>query len=206
MSSNNTKTSYHHGELEKSLLSAAHIMLKEGGIESLSLRKLAEKVGVSRTAPYHHFQNKNELLCALAADGFNRKTQTINSILNDKSLSPKQALQEFVYSYVENAAQEPELYDLMFGRPIWKSGQSNETLQHKAFPAFQLQLDLVKHWQQQGILDANENSLRLSQVMWSTLHGISRLIIDGIYSTDATNKQHIKEVCDCAINQFMVHS
>lgn len=203
MSSTNSKNNYHHGELEKSLLTAAHAMLKEGGIESLSLRKLAERVGVSRTAPYHHFKDKNELLCALAADGFKQKTKTIQDILNNKSLSPEQGLREFVYSYVENATKEPELYDLMFGRPIWKSGKSNETLQGKAYPAFQLQLDLVKQWQQQGILAPEENSLRLSQVIWSTMHGITRLIIDGIYRNEATSRQQIRDICDCAINQFI---
>ena len=65
-----TKGSYHHGDLRSSLLEAAKAMLSESGIEGLSLRKLADRVGVSRTAPYHHFKDKNELLCAIAQEGF----------------------------------------------------------------------------------------------------------------------------------------
>jgi hypothetical protein len=58
------KASYHHGDLRSSLLDAANAMLKEHGIEGLSLRKLADRVGVSRTAPYHHFKDKKTSYCA----------------------------------------------------------------------------------------------------------------------------------------------
>ena len=61
-------SSYHHGNLRQTLLSAATQMIAENGIESLSLRKLADKVSVSRTAAYHYFDDKNDLLCAIASD------------------------------------------------------------------------------------------------------------------------------------------
>lgn len=204
MSKSTEKTSYHHGELYQSLLTHAHAMLSEGGIESLSLRKLAESVGVSRTAPYHHFKDKNELLCALAADGFKQKKEVIATLSQNKTLSAEQQFRAFVYSYLDNAINSPELYDLMFGRPIWKSGKSNHTLQDIAYPVFQQQLELIKHWQQEGVLNSEEDSLRLSQVLWSTLHGITRLVIDGIYNTRDTDHQQVKAMCDCAINQFLV--
>ena len=203
MPANKTKSNYHHGELEKSLIEAALQMLRDGGIESLSLRKLAERVGVSRTAPYHHFKDKNDLLCAVAAYGFKQKHQTIAHILNDNSLTNEAGFKQFVYSYVQNATENPELYDLMFGRPIWKSGSSNEALQSIAYPVFQQQLDLIKHWQDAGVLDASADTLRLSQVIWSTLHGITRLIIDGIYSNSTNGTEQLKEICDCAIAQFI---
>ena len=49
----------------------------QGGIEALSLRKLAEQVGVSRTATYHHFKDKHDLLCAVAAEGFSALEKNI---------------------------------------------------------------------------------------------------------------------------------
>ena len=63
---------YHHGDLHAALLREAAVLLREQGVEGLSLRRLAERAGVSRTAPYHHFTDKNALLCALAEDGFRR--------------------------------------------------------------------------------------------------------------------------------------
>ena len=61
---------YHHGDLRTALLHAAAKRLADYGVDSLSLRKLAEDAGVSRTAPYHHFKDKSALLSAIAAKGF----------------------------------------------------------------------------------------------------------------------------------------
>ena len=203
MSNSPEKTSYHHGELYTSLLNTAHSMLAEGGIEALSLRKLAEQVGVSRTAPYHHFKDKNELLCALAADGFKRKQAAIAQLSLHSTSNPTQQFKDFVYDYIKHATANPELYDLMFGRPIWKTGSSNPQLQSHAYPVFQQQLALIKSWQQQGVLDSEADTLRLSQVIWSTLHGLTRLVIDGIYDSSDSNSHQVKAMCDCAIKQFL---
>ena len=57
--SSTLKNRYHHGDLRKSLIETASLMLKSDGVNGLSLRKLAEQVGVSRTASYHYFKDKS---------------------------------------------------------------------------------------------------------------------------------------------------
>ena len=47
-------------------------------------------------------------------------------------------------------------------------------------------------------MPSDEDTLRLSQVTWGTMHGIARLLIDGIYA----DRSHIDEMCDCAVNLF----
>jgi AcrR family transcriptional regulator len=64
MSSKNKK--YHHGDLRNTLLELAEEHLGKNGIDKLSLRALARDIGVSQTAPYRHFIDKNGLLAALA--------------------------------------------------------------------------------------------------------------------------------------------
>ena len=61
---------YHHGNLRQSLLEASMRLLDKEGLEALSLRRLAEEVGVSRQAPYHHFKDKQALLAAIGEEGF----------------------------------------------------------------------------------------------------------------------------------------
>src|SRR5690554_7850941 len=85
---------YHHGDLRSALLQEADVMLKENGIEGLSLRQLAERVGVSRTAPYHHFRDKHELLCALATEGFRELDQLVADTRFDGSRPLHDALGE----------------------------------------------------------------------------------------------------------------
>ncbi|PKH00581.1 TetR/AcrR family transcriptional regulator [Paraglaciecola sp. MB-3u-78] len=192
------KPSYHHGDLRSTLLNAANVLLKETGIESLSLRKLADKVGVSRTAPYHHFKDKNQLLCAIAEQGFVHWQQDAELIFNQTGLRPKEQYRQFFHGYISYAADNPELYDLMFGRTIWKQNSATNALRDVAYPSFHYQVGMTKKWQQQGLMPSGEDTLRLSQVTWGTMHGIARLLIDGIYA----DRSHIDEMCDCAINLF----
>jgi AcrR family transcriptional regulator len=192
------KPNYHHGDLRSTLLNAANMLLKETGIEGLSLRKLADKVGVSRTAPYHHFKDKNQLLCAIAEQGFVQWQQDAANIFSQAGLTPKEKYRQFFHGYISYAADNPELYDLMFGRTIWKQNSATNELRNAAYPSFNHQVKMTKKWQTQGLMPSDENTLRLSQVTWGTMHGIARLLIDGIYA----DRSHIDEMCDCAVNLF----
>jgi AcrR family transcriptional regulator len=192
------KRQYHHGDLRSSLLDAASSMLRENGIEGLSLRKLADRVGVSRTASYHHFKDKNELLCAIAEVGFKRWQQDAQEIFAKQNLSTREKYRRFFRGYIAYAADNPEMYDLMFGRTIWKQNSATSGLREAAFPSFQHQVQMTKQWQQQGLMPQGEDTLRLAQVTWGTMHGIARLLIDGIYA----DRSHIDEMCDCAVNLF----
>jgi AcrR family transcriptional regulator len=198
-SATTSKTHYHHGNLRASLLAVATAMVEEQGIESLSLRKLADRVGVSRTAPYHHFENKNELLCAIAEQGFQHWLQTIETILKNKDPQPVERYRGFVLAYVKYAVENPEIYDLMFGRTLWKQQAATDSLKSVAYPCFQKQVELVKKWQQDQLIKDDLDTLRLTQVVWSTLHGIARLVIDGIYA----DTDHVQEMCDMALQAYI---
>src|SRR5258706_1719074 len=61
---------YHHGDLRRVLLEAAVRVIDSEGLAALSLQALARRAGVSSGAPYHHFENREELLVAIADQGF----------------------------------------------------------------------------------------------------------------------------------------
>ena len=63
---------YHHGDLRAALLAAGEEVLEESGVAGFSLRHVARRVGVSHSAPAHHFGDAQGLLAALATDGFRR--------------------------------------------------------------------------------------------------------------------------------------
>ena len=70
---------YHHGDLKQALLEETARILREEGESALSLRRLASNLGVSRTAPYNHFENKEALLSAVAEEGFKRYEQAMRA-------------------------------------------------------------------------------------------------------------------------------
>ncbi|WP_062270631.1 TetR/AcrR family transcriptional regulator [Endozoicomonas arenosclerae] len=106
--------SYHHGNLRETLLAQARKQLAEDGIDKLSLRALARAVGVSQTAPYRHFPDKNALLIALATSGFAELRQSLKTRA-EACPDLDAALVEVGLAYVDFAKAHTALYKLMFG-------------------------------------------------------------------------------------------
>jgi len=73
------RSTYHHGALRPALIAAARTLLDEGGPKAVELRETARRVGVSPTATYRHFRDKDSLLAAVAAEGF----RAIGTALDD---------------------------------------------------------------------------------------------------------------------------
>ncbi|WP_257292260.1 TetR/AcrR family transcriptional regulator [Endozoicomonas sp. ONNA1] len=188
------KKNYHHGDLRQSLINEATRMIAGSGVEKLSMRGLAEGVGVSRTAAYHHFKDKNELLCAIAEQGFNQWYQALGSRLKEAPDDLERWFREFSHAYIDFAQNHAEQYDLMFGRPIWKNGQPTDELSKISFEAFQLYADFVKKCLTGDDFSQDQDALRVAQVTWGSLHGLSRLLIDGVY----LDKASINSMCDVA--------
>jgi AcrR family transcriptional regulator len=177
-----SKQSYHHGDLQKTLISAARKIIQEAGPGALSMRKLAEVTGVSRSAPYHHFSDKTALLCAIAEDGFHQQDKILEGLVNHSGKTkPHKNFEQFVLAYVHFAAENPQQYDLMYGGEIWKSGKPTAALEQAAKSSFKRWVTEISKLQQQGILQQGVVALRLAQVTWATLHGLCRLLNDGIY-------------------------
>ena len=176
------KKAYHHGDLRKALLDEAARLLREEGEAGLSMRKLAGHAGVSRTAAYHHFKDKQELLCAIAEEGFRR----FRAVFHPTDIEPdgkvnEPRIQRFVKDYIDFATGQSEYYDLMFGSNLWKTEGLTATLTAEAHSTVRGYVDGIRQWQKQGSIASSIDPLRYAQVSWSTLHGMSRLLIDGIY-------------------------
>jgi AcrR family transcriptional regulator len=179
-----SKATYHHGDLRRRLVEEAIAMIRQdSGIESLSLRKLAERVGVSPTALYHHFSDKQALFCAVAEEGIRLfLAQLLDGLKDEASLEGR--FERFVSIYVRLALDNPELYDLLFGRTMWKGeGQASEEFRRQARAAFRRYAKTITGLQTEGVFSADLNPLRLAQVMWSTLHGVCCMHNDGLAFT-----------------------
>jgi AcrR family transcriptional regulator len=184
----NNHSTYHHGNLRQTLLSAGADLIAQKGIESLSLRKLAVKVGVSRTAAYHYFHDKNDLLCAIAANGFKRWQDSLNQISHNHT-SEKAKFEQYLLGYMAFATNNAEEYELIFGRCIWKQSNCTQELKDISHATFQRQVLMIEHWQSIGLVNG-DNPVRTAQIIWGTLHGIAKLFIDGVY-TDVTRVEEI---------------
>jgi AcrR family transcriptional regulator len=109
----NEKPAYHHGDLRAALLEAAAAEIERSGYEALSLRELAASLGVSRAAPYRHFEDRRALLSVLAAQGFHDLAE-VHLSAAAKAGTPRQRLAAAGRGYLAFAAARPQLFRLMF--------------------------------------------------------------------------------------------
>jgi AcrR family transcriptional regulator len=101
----------------RSLLDAAGALLDTGGPDAVTLREVGARTGVSRSAPYRHFANKETLLTAVAANALNQLGDTLERLATGDD-PPEQALRAALLSLVAIGRTRPHLYRLMFTTPM----------------------------------------------------------------------------------------
>ena len=191
------KKSYHHGDLRRALLETATRMIHADGVDSITMRSLAARAGVSRTAAYHHFGNKQELLCALAMDGFVRQMEAVD--IAGEAGDFRAQLSRFIRSYVKFSAENAEYYELMLGGGIWRKGLATDELRSVGDVAFRNLTKQVSSWQELGFIDPDADTLRVTQVIFCSAHGISQFIIDGIY----VHQTALDAICDATVDALV---
>jgi AcrR family transcriptional regulator len=165
---------YHHGDLRAALLDKAGGMLEAEGAEAISLRALARAVGVTATALYNHFNNKDDLLATLAAQGFRDLTASQSAILSGSPDDPDAVL-ALGLDYLRFAVARPELYRLMFGAGMRKRAQEPEVAaaKHASF-------DPLKAALAERLSGADPAACEIAAVVaWAFVHGYANLLIDG---------------------------
>ncbi len=172
----NESRAYHHGNLKEALIEAGRQILEEEGLDKLSLRGVARRAGVSQTAPYHHFKDKETLLAAIAQTGFQDLAGAARKALKEGK-SPQDQLDRYGAGYVEFAAKHPALFNLMF------SGQLSSDKDHTEFlETASVSFELLRQCVAQ-VLEANGAPPNLTDIRtlssWSIVHGLATLIIDG---------------------------
>ena len=185
--------SYHHGDLKRSLLNETARILREEGESALSLRRLAAELNVSRTAPYNHFKNKEALLCAVAEDGFVRFNQAMKQVRDrNRKRDGETMTKALVKAYVDFARNNREYYDLMYSEKTWTPGNSGSSLTTVARGTLRSDIERLKRGQQRGLISQDVDVVQYVRMYWGTLHGISRLLLDGVYTDSAS----IRKLCE----------
>ena len=166
---------YHHGDLRRALIENGIKILETEGIEKISLRQVARKTGVSQTAPYSHFKDKNALMASIAEAGFIHFTKEL--LRHTKGIDdPHQRLLALARGYIHFATNNPSLFRMIFG-PRWEKAAQYPKLQAVAEGAFHMLLDTVAE-----LIDdpADENKLLIAtNAAWSMIHGLANLLVDG---------------------------
>lgn len=166
---------YHHGQLRRALLDAALDLVKESGPRGLTLRGVARRAGVSPSAPYRHFADKEALLAAVAAEGFAALALKLDEV-SEELEDPLERVLLLGTSYVRFATQNSARYRVMFGQEIPDRSEHPE-LDEVARRVFGHLESAVADAHREGSIAGDERSVTL--LAWSLVHGLSSLILDG---------------------------
>ena len=167
---------YHHGDLRRALLEEAVRTIQTHGVETLTLRTVGERLGVSRTALYRHFADKPALLAAVGREGFRMLRLALTEAWEQHGRG-RDGFEAMGIAYVRFAVDHPSHYRVMFGGFI-ESCEKDAAFIEEATAAFQVLVDSLLE-QQQADLVRNDDPLLLARMIWSLVHGIAMLVIDG---------------------------
>jgi AcrR family transcriptional regulator len=169
------KKAYHHGDLRRALLDATLTLAAERGATGVTLREAARTAGVSQTAPYRHFADKQAMLAAAAAEGFHLFLREATQCVAEAGPDPKAQGSRMVETYVRFALEHRAYFRLMFGHGSPPKNASPE-LQAVARDAFQLFFRALGSCLQSGDDEATVKEVQFR--LWALGHGIAMLALE----------------------------
>ncbi|HUQ73679.1 MAG TPA: TetR/AcrR family transcriptional regulator [Burkholderiales bacterium] len=166
-------STYHHGDLRAALLRGAAKILETQGIPALSLRDAARRAGVSHSAPYRHFPDREALLAALAAEGFELLGEAMRG----------HSGREMGEAYVRFALAHPQRFRLMFGGTV-------PMAKHAALRG----AAAATHRTLVGAFSDLPRPQLAAAAAWSLVHGLSHLLLDGHFESAGNVEQFAAQV------------
>jgi AcrR family transcriptional regulator len=157
-------------------LVTAAAQLLAGGLNAVSVRAVAKLVGVSQSAPYKHFKNRDALLAAVAARDFVLLKDVLEQA-RSSTTSPLAALKTAIAAFIDWGRQHPVRYRLMFSYPELASQRG--AMEARAMEAFRAFGALVANCQSVGALPPTD-SQALTALLYSSLHGLMDLGLGGL--------------------------
>ncbi len=173
----NTSKPYHHGDLRQEILEAARDLLEKNTIASLSLRAVAKEVGVSHTAPYRHFKDKESLLAGIASQSYDELAEQLTEAVTSHPGDPAQQLLEAGLRYVKLGLKSPQCTHLMFGGilPCDNTYPELRTSGESAYNGLKL---IIEAGQKHGVFKQGDIEVQ-ALTAWSGIHGLTMLLIGG---------------------------
>ncbi|MCL4528292.1 MAG: TetR/AcrR family transcriptional regulator [Chloroflexi bacterium] len=192
---------YHHGDLKNALIQAGIKILAKEGIGGLSLRKVAQKAGVSHSAPYAHFPDKQSLIAAISTEGFKQLYAELDIAVSPYSNNPRRQLAEGAWAYVQFAINNTDTFNIMF------SGVLEKEKDYPAFveisrKTFERVVDVVRVCQEAGVLRPAPPEMMAISV-WGQLHGIVSLMLEGQIPHTVLDRFSVREIVFFALNQLI---
>lgn len=173
--------------LKEALVDEAFAVIEEKGLESLSFREIARRLGVSHQAPYKHFPSRDHILAAVVARCFDHFAEHLSQ--RPAGRTPEEDLSNMGYAYLEFAQAKPLMYRLMFNTPLPAMTEHSEMLAKGQF-AFSLLQRRLEEMDVRTLPTETRNSITHDALfIWSALHGFTSLMQSDAMATVALSEE-----------------
>ena len=172
------KSGYHHKNLKEEMIENSIKIMATEGYEKFSLRKVAKACGVSHTAPYRHFKNKDSLIAAIIDQVNNKFDQILKEAVKKYPEDLQSQLKEMAFLYVKFLVENPEYMKFLFFSDFNKKlSTDNKDLSYSMSQPYSTFTETVQRYQAgktgPSIYD---NPEELILAIWGLAHGIAVLI------------------------------
>ena len=181
----------------ESVVAAARQLVVDGGLEGLSLRRLAGRLGVTAPALYAHVTDKRDLLAALAEGQFDELVARMDAAA---ALPPLERIRAHCRAYVQHARDNPELFRVMFLFSPDLGPEGDTDLPEgaelpAATKAFARATEAVVDAVHDGHLTSDE-PLITALALWSATHGLTTVLQLGLGFSPETEEALLQELVD----------
>ncbi|MGD1883720.1 MAG: TetR/AcrR family transcriptional regulator [Paracoccaceae bacterium] len=173
------KQSYHHGDLRAALVDATRVLVEGKGPDHFSVSEAARAAGVSTTAPYKHFKDREGMLMAVVLDGLDRKQKKLQEALAAYPDPCQARIETLGRVYIDFAVNEPGVFRLIFG--LSEGHDQDEEIALRGQKMFEMVQSEVAAFL--GCDPNTEDARDRAMMLWSFVHGLSFLLIDGKVSS-----------------------
>jgi AcrR family transcriptional regulator len=191
------KAGYHHGDLRQALLDATLRLVDQHGPQGFTLRAAARAAGVTAGATYHHFEDKEALLAAVAEEGFELFRQALQEAAQRAAPSARERSHNVGVAYVLFAVRHPTRFRVMVGYGV-QARLRREGGAASAMATYELVRDVLI----EGLKDKPTDAISNAEVLgwWSVVHGLSFLAIDGHLGETGTSPKRAEVVVRTVID------
>jgi AcrR family transcriptional regulator len=178
------ENAYHHGNLRRALIEEGLQLARAGGPDAIALREVTRAVGVSPNALYRHFDDRRDLIRAVAAESQLLLARAIAERVDaaPDDLSPASAaverLRRIGLAYIAFAREEQGWFELAFAVQDELPSDGVVTLDDEVVAPFQLLLDALDGMVVTGVLPP-ERRPAAEWACWSVVHGFADIAVRG---------------------------
>ncbi len=186
---------YHHGDLRNALIEEGIKMINTSGEDSLSMRKLAEKCGVSMAAPYAHFKNKEEMITAIKQYVEEAFTEYLEAAVKKAEADVEARIVALGIAYVSFFIDNPEYFTFLFSRGYVHLNLDFHSSDENIFKPYKLLKDLCTRYfdeKKPGLSDY-EKELDIIRI-WSSVQGVTSIIFMKNVKWSHDWKEEIKNI------------